>query len=148
MILILYGSLAWVYCFQPPSAQAQTSPATLPDLQLSLQGAVYAIIGVLRRGFVGVQPGSPSDFYVPMAAGSPFLYAPIMEDWHWFVHLMARIKPAVSDAQFRAALDVAFAREAASLMQTPRMQVEPGHGGLAYDRNTYGKPLRLMLGVV
>jgi predicted permease len=93
-------------------------------------------------------PGDPSEFYVPMAAQSQFLYRPITENFHWFVRLMARLRPGVSDAQLRATLDVAFAREASVIMKEPRMLMEPGRAGLAIDRNNYRKPLLLMLGVV
>ncbi|HVY72202.1 MAG TPA: ABC transporter permease, partial [Verrucomicrobiae bacterium] len=115
---------------------------------VTLSGVLFTIVGVLPRGFSGVSPGKPSEFYVPMAAGSPFLYRPINETFHWFVHLMARMKPGVSDTQLRAALDIAFTQEAAPLMKAPSTRVEPGRGGPAGDRNNYGKPLRLMLGVV
>lgn len=115
---------------------------------LTLNGTTYTIVGILPRGFTGVQPGNPCEFYVPMSAGSPFLYTPITENWHWFVRLMARVKPGAADPQLRAALDVAFATEAAPIMREPRMAVQPGHCGMAYDRNTYGKTLRLMLGVI
>jgi len=115
---------------------------------VTLNGTRFTIVGVLPRGFAGVQSGDPSDFYVPMSAASPFLWAPITETRNWFVRLMARLKPGVSDAQLRAALDVAFAHEAGAVMKEPKMLVEPGRGGLSYDRNNYRKPLLLMLGVV
>jgi predicted permease len=115
---------------------------------LLLDGTTYTIVGVLPRGFTGVQPGNPAEFYVPMSAGCPFLYAPINENWHWFVRLMARMKPGVTEAQFGATLDVPFASEAQQTMQGPRMSLQPGYRGTAYDRNTYGKTLRLLLGAM
>ena len=115
---------------------------------LALNGISFTIAGVLPPGFPSVRPGATSDFYVPMSAGSPFLYTPISENWHWFVRLMARMKPGAADSQFRAALDVVFARETSAIMKEPKMQVEPGRGGFAYDRNSYGKPLAMMLGAV
>ena len=115
---------------------------------LVLNGTTYTIVGVLPRGFTGVQPGRPSDFYVPMSAGSPFLYAPIAENWHWFVRPIARLRAGITDGQLRAALEVAFAAEAKPTMQQPRIALQPGLRGTAYDRNTYGKTLRLLLGAI
>jgi predicted permease len=115
---------------------------------IALNGTSFTIIGVLPRGFSGVQLGNPSEFYVPLSAHSPFLYRPITETFHWFVRLMARLRPGASDAQLGAALDVVFAREVGALMKEPRMLVEPGHGGTTYDRISYRRPLLLMLGVV
>jgi len=113
-----------------------------------LDGTGFTVVGVLPPEFSGVVPGDPSEFYVPMAAQSQFLYRPITESYHWFVRLMARLRPGVSDTQLRATLDVAFSREAGAIMKDPRILMEPGRGGLAIDRNNYRKPLLLMLGVV
>jgi predicted permease len=115
---------------------------------VTLNGTSFTVVGVLPRGFTGVQPGDPSEFYVPLSADSPFLWAPIAETRNWFVRLMARLKPGISDAELQAGLDVVFAREAGALMKEPKMLVEPGRIGLGSDRNIYRKPLLLMLGVV
>lgn len=115
---------------------------------VTLNGMTFSIIGVLEPGFEGVEPGRPCDFYVPLSAASPFLYVPIGSDFHWFVRLMARLKPGGSDARLAAGLGVALAGQAGSVLQDVRFVAEPGDGGLAYDRLTYRKPLLLMLVVV
>jgi predicted permease len=115
---------------------------------ITLNGNSFTIVGVLPREFAGVEQGHPSDFYVPMSTDSQFLYVAITSRFHWYVRLMARMKPGASDAQLRALLDVAFAREVSREMKGPRMLVAPGRGGTAYDRDNYRKPLLLMLGVV
>lgn len=122
-------------------------PAVLGQT-IVVNGTGFTVVGVLPRGFTGVVPGDPSAFYVPMSAQSQFLYRPITERFHWFVRLMARLRPGVSDAQLRAMLDVVFAREASPIMKEPRILLEPGRAGLAIDRNNYRKPLLVMLGVV
>jgi predicted permease len=83
-----------------------------------------------------------------MSSGSPFLYAPISDNFHWFIRTMARLAPGTTDDQLRAALDVAFARETAAIMKEPRTLLDPGRSGLSYDRSRYGRSLLLMLGVV
>jgi predicted permease len=115
---------------------------------LTLNTTPFTIVGVLPPEFPDVMPGLPRDFYVPMAAQSPFLYRPIHEDFHWFVRLMARLKPGARDAQLRAALEVAFARGAGAIMKEPKVLLEPGNAGLTLDRVNYQRSLLLMLGAV
>jgi predicted permease len=115
---------------------------------VALNGTAFTVVGVLAPGFSGVQPGEPTDFYVPLSAGSPFLYTSIEADWHWFVRMMARLHPGLSDARLAAALDVGFAGQTGTVLKNAKVQVEAGTGGLAYDREQYGKPLQLILAVV
>jgi predicted permease len=122
-------------------------PAVL-GRSIVVDGVSHAVVGVLPRGFTGVQPGDPCEVYVPMSATSPFLYAPVAADFHWFVRTMARLRPGTSDGQLRAALDAAFAPQVSTIMKEPRTLLEPGGGGLTYDRERYGQPLLLMLSVV
>jgi predicted permease len=115
---------------------------------VTLNGSALAIVGVLPRGFSGVHPGNPRGFYVLLTPESQFLERPVSSSDHWWVRLMARLRPGGSDHRLKAALDVVFSREAAEQMKNPGILVQPGQGGLAFDRNTYGKPLLLMLGAV
>jgi predicted permease len=122
-------------------------PAVLGQM-LALNGTGFRIVGVLPRGFKGAQPGQPSAFFVPMATNSQFLYVPITSNFHWYVRLMARLRPGADDARLKAALEVAFVPAGAEFMQEPRIAIGPGRGGQTYDLSNYRKPLLLMLGVV
>ena len=115
---------------------------------LTFNGHSLTIVGVLPRDFTGVRPGSTYEFYVPMTPGSPFLERAVSVADHWWVRLMARMKPTASDGQLKAALDTVFVPDAQSQMKHPEMLVQAGSGGLAFDRNAYGKPLFLLLAVV
>jgi predicted permease len=115
---------------------------------LTFNGHSLTIIGVLSRGFSGVRPGNPHGFYVLMTPESPFLERAVSVADHWWVRLMARMRPGTSDAHLKAALDTVFVPEAESVMKQPEFLVQPGVGGLAFDRNAYGKPLLLLLAVV
>ncbi|HEY3380116.1 MAG TPA: ABC transporter permease [Vicinamibacterales bacterium] len=115
---------------------------------VALNGRAFTVVGVLEPGFNGLQPGQASDFYVPMSGVSPFLYTSITADWHWFVRTMARLRAGATDTGLAAALDVAFAGETAAVLKRPKILVEPGHAGLANDREHYRKPLLLMLSAV
>lgn len=123
---------------------------------LVINGTAFTIVGVLPRGFSGPQAGQPGEFYVPMAPQSRFLYRPLDSTFHWYVRIMARLRPAdaahgragTDDLQLKAALDVAWATAAAEFMQEPRITIEAGRGGETNDRANYRKPLLLLLGVV
>jgi predicted permease len=116
--------------------------------QVTLNGKVFTIVGVLAPGFTGVQPGLSCAFYVPMTAGSPFLYTALTNDWHWFVRLMARIQPGASDDRLAALAGASLASDSGAAMKGVRVKVEPGHAGLGFDRARYRRPLELMLAVV
>jgi predicted permease len=115
---------------------------------VTLNGSSLTIIGVLPRGFSGVRPGDPREFYVLLTPESQFLERNVSATEHWWVRLMARLRPGDTDKQLKAALDVVFPREAEGQIKEPGILVQPGRAGLAFDRNAYGKPLLLMLGVV
>lgn len=122
-----------------------------PDVigqSLSLNGAHYTVIGVLPRGFPGVRPRDPRAFYVLLTPQSQFLERAVSVADHWWVRMMARIRPEVSDARLEARLTTVFARAAREQMQLPAMLVQPGRGGLDYDRHAYQRPLMAMLGAV
>jgi predicted permease len=115
---------------------------------LTLNGHNLTISGVLPRGFSGVRPGTRHGFYVRMAPNSPFLQRAVSVEDHWWVRLMARMKPAVGDARLKSALDALFATQVAEVMRQPEILVQPGAGGQGFDRVAYGKPLLLLLAVV
>jgi predicted permease len=122
-------------------------PAAIGE-SLTLNGHMVTIIGVLPYGFTGVRPGNPDGFFVLMTRDSPFQERAVSVADHWWVRLMARMRPGTSDTHFKAALDTVFVSEAGSVMSQPEMLVQPGGGGLAFDRQAYGQPLLLLLAVV
>ncbi len=116
---------------------------------VTLNGNPYTIVGVLPRDFPGVVAGDRTEFYVPMSAQPQLLSSwSLTAPDRWFVKLMARKKPGVSDAQVESALNVAFARETETIMKEAIVLVSSGRNGFSYQRNTYRKPLLLLLGIV
>ncbi len=113
-----------------------------------LNASSFTIIGVLPSGFSGVRPGAPREFYALLTPQSQFQERAVRVPDHWWLRMMARIRPHHSDAQLKAALDVAFAPWGEGQIKNPEMLIQPGHGGLAFERDAYGKPLLLMLGAV
>ncbi|MEN6576588.1 MAG: ABC transporter permease [Phycisphaerales bacterium] len=125
-----------------------------PDVlgqSVTLNSSAFTVVGVLPREFRGVGLADArefNEFYVPMSA-QPLLrpsWSTTSFDYLW-VHLMARVKPGVSSEQLQAALDVAFAPQAASMMKTPKIEVGDGRAGPAYREQNYRKPLLLLLSV-
>jgi predicted permease len=117
---------------------------------LALNNLSYTIIGVLPRDFAGVGArAGENEIYVPMAAQPQLMsnFSTTAPD-HFWIKLMARLKPGVSQPQLQATLDVAFAAQAASLMKEPRIELSDGRAGPAYDREYYQKPLLILLGAV
>jgi predicted permease len=123
-------------------------PAVL-GASVALNSNSFTVVGVLPPEFRGVHPGDQAEFYVTMAAQPQLMssWTPNSPD-HWWIKLMARVKPGVSDGQLQAALDVVFSRAAASAMKEPKVVVLNGRAGPAWDRNFLRQPLMLLLGVV
>ncbi len=115
---------------------------------LVLNGNAYTVTGVLRESFPGIRPNDPRGFYVPILPGAQFLGDALSSDRRWWIRLMARLKPNVSDEQFASKLNAVFANGAGDMMQEPRVLVKPGRGGVDYDRQLYKDTLWKMLGIV
>jgi predicted permease len=115
---------------------------------LTLNGHSFTVAGVLPRDFEGVRPGDPRGFYLLYTPESPFFERAVSSSEHWWIRLMARVRSPGNDVRLAASLDQVFAPEAESQMKAPEILIKQGGGGLAFDRDKYGKPLLLMLLVV
>ena len=116
---------------------------------LILNGHVFTVVGVAPRGFHGESRNSSAALFVPMGAQSVLLpSASLTATDHWWVQLMARVRPEVNAAQLQTALEAAFAGVAADRMKGPRIEVEPGAGGPDFWGEYYRKPLMILFGVV
>lgn len=141
------GSQQVVISFDQWARHFALSPEAVGQ-SITLNGHSLTVIGVLPRGFTGVRPGRRYGYFVLMAPGSPFMERAVSVTDHWWVRLMARVRPGVSDSQLKAAVDSVFAPEVAAVMRQPEFLVEYGGGGQALDREEYGRPLLLLLAVV
>jgi predicted permease len=115
-----------------------------------LNGLPFTVVGVLPRGFPGVGPSDIEQFYIALSAPQlvPEDLARHSPD-DWSVLLMARLNPGVNDAQFQAALNVAFSQAAANVIKAPTIRLTDGRAGLAEsERDSYRPTLLLLLGVV
>lgn len=123
-----------------------SDPAVVGSI-VTMKGEPHTIAGVLPPDFQGISPGEVPSFYVSMTPGSPFAYVPFDQDWHWFIRMMARIKPGVSDAQLGKSLTPTYSRLAESNMVDSQIVITSGADGHGEDRDNYQAPLTLMLGV-
>jgi predicted permease len=137
-----------VICHEWWERQFGLDPAVL-GASVALNGHAFTIVGVLPPGFPGVHPSDRAEFYVPMSAQPQLLpgWPPTSSD-HWWIKLLARIRPDAGAAQLQAALDVVFSRETQAVMKEPAVVVLDGRAGPGWDREHYRQPLLLLLGVV
>jgi predicted permease len=113
-----------------------------------LNGSAFEVIGVLPSSFAGVLPGERREFYVSTSSRPQFFREPFQtftSNRHWWVRLMARLRPGSRDAALVARLTAAFAAQAGEFLKDPEVLVLPGRAGLGVDREHYARPLLLML---
>lgn len=108
----------------------------------------FTVVGVLPRDFPGVIPGVKIEYYVSMAA-QPHMrpYWSRTRPDLWWVHLMARKKPGVSDTQLQTVFDVALANATEGFLKNPKTLISDGRAGPTHQRDRHRKPLLLLLGV-
>ena len=139
--------------------------------KITVNGSPFTVLGVAPPGFFGVDPsGERIDVSMPLsmvaqvwpdwaAAGTP--YSVLSAPFRNWLHLMARLKPGVSEDRALANVQPIFrqaAREAAEgLAGLPwlrqgflqmKVQLEPGNRGLAALRQQFSKPLLVLMTVV
>jgi predicted permease len=137
-----------------------------PDIlgkTLYVNGIGFTIVGVAAEGFEGLESGGSTDFWIPLqsrpelnAWGNPLedgrTY--IANPTWWCLNLVGRLSPGASKTQAVAQLQPVFQNAAYTGLGTPKPGDErpvlslidaKGFPGYA---ETYGKPLRLLMGMV
>jgi predicted permease len=137
---------------------------------LTLNGSPFTIVGVTPPEFFGLQAGNSVDVSVPTK-----MLAQVKPEWstvgnrsifkavdNWWLEIMARTKPSVSEQQALANVETLFEQvKRASLGPGPsdvpqldqeilntRIQIEPGSRGLSALRRQFSKPLLILMVVV
>ncbi len=131
--------------------------------EIAINHLPFTIVGVAGARFIGVQPGRVPDVWVPMlnlAELTPWGYRPantpslLAVRGYWWAHVMARLKPGVSEQAARARLDTLFQSFAADALpqldrsKPPHVGFEPGAAGIDTLRATYQRPLTLLMAMV
>lgn len=130
---------------------------------LYVNGIGFTIVGVSAEEFEGLEPGSSTDFWIPLqnrpelnAWGNPIEDGKIYTanpSW-WCLRLIGRLEPGVSRLQAVAALNPVFQRAAYIGLGTPMegekpptLSLEEAKGFPGYGK-TYGRPLRILMAMV
>ncbi len=127
---------------------------------LFVRGVPLTIVGVAGRGFHGIEPGSATDFWIPLqsdarlnAWGSTYSTLYGSPNW-WCLRMMARLRPGLTAVQAQQALAGTFG---ASVEQgqgkydlkqwQPLLDFAPARGIAGYSAQ-YREPLEILMGLV
>jgi predicted permease len=129
---------------------------------VQVNGSPFTVVGVAPPEFSGTRSGVAPDLWVPLSAqprvaprwfeqaASPFRAT----DYYW-VRIMGRLKPGVSEDQARAALELPFERVVTAGVnpppqapELPHLNLTPGSRGPADLREGMAMPLFMLMGIV
>lgn len=113
--------------------------------RIIVQDQPVTVIGVLPSAFLGLQPGSRTDIWLPLVPSPSARVA-----------LIARLKPGASIEQARAEMNVLYRftieeRAGGSrdpLLRQLKVEIEPAGAGLSFLRDHFAPPLFVLMGVV
>ena len=120
---------------------------------LTLNGRVFAIVGVLPETFSGLDPATPVDIVIPVGAASIAAQTtnPLRNAGIWSIcRVVARLRPGVSDERARSEFERVLAGSIATTppaepYNPPRVQLEAGGRGLSTLREASSAPLGVLL---
>jgi predicted permease len=137
---------------------------------ISVNGEPFTVVGVAPPEFFGVDPGRSVEVWVPLHT------QPLVEarwaDWMekggtslfttgdvWWVVMIGRLKPGISEQQARSALDVLINQSVTSTpppgglhpgqtLEIPHIQLSPASKGLDSLRSQFSRSLLVLMAVV
>lgn len=125
------------------------SPSVLGKT-VSLNGVPVTIVGVTSRRFAGLEMGSAMDVFVPLTMQPLILpraqngsVSLLDNPESWWVQILVRLRPDVSEARAQAELDATLRQAAMPVLKRTadldrfHLQFEPGDRGLDYLRGEY-----------
>ena len=135
------------------------SPRAIGEI-ISINQTPMTIVGITPKGFTGaVSVQQSPDFFIPLSM-LPLLRAQIVNAGpflsttdFWWLQLMARAKPDVSEEQARLSLDLllnAAVRDTTTIETNrtmPHIMIEDGSRGLN-EAAAFAKPIQLLLAMV
>jgi predicted permease len=124
-----------------------------------LNGYPFTVAGIAPPGFFGVEVGSSPEVWVPMTMQAQVSEADRLRlRNNFWVGIMARLKPDVSEQQAQAATEVLsqqINREAPGISPPLRgfllrqhIRLHPASKGLSSLRSQFGQPMLILMGVV
>jgi predicted permease len=126
-----------------------------PDIAgqtLTINAKAFTVIGVLPKDFLGIRSGYRSDFYIPIVS-EPQMRSSLQSTDLWWVQVMARLAPNVTDQQIRAPMEALLAQrsevEALNRAKKPlRIVLEDASGGPLESRHAMAKSLPMLMGLM
>ena len=129
--------------------------ASVVSKNVTLNNVPFTIVGVSPPEFFGVQPGRSVDLWLPVQAASQVLPDLEWSRTNWWVLMMGRLKPGVSQSQALANLQVIFRQSVTAGVRSlpkeaeiPHLELEPGSKGLDFLRSEFSQPLFILMTVV
>lgn len=126
---------------------------------VTINGESVNIVGVAPPEFFGVTPGSPMDIYIPLSLDSEqwtrlYPEAPLTSPKTWWLEIIGRLKPGVSQASARSEMQLIVDRSLRARLKTATNAVVPDIGmaptgrGLNDLRNRFSTSLLLLMDMV
>jgi predicted permease len=131
---------------------------------IKLNNIPLTVVGVNPRGFTGAQSTlSSPDVFVPLSMqplvspaswNGPDALSELANTREWWVNVMGRIKPGVSEAQAQAALNTQLAAAVRATMPVrpgediPVLELQDGSRGLFQQERMYAKPMTVLMTLV
>jgi predicted permease len=122
---------------------------------ITVNSVPFTIVGVSPPEFFGVQPGRAVDLWLPLHAQSQVIPD---ENWgrtSWYLVVMGRLKPGMSQSQALPNLQVIFRQSVMEGVRTlprdaeiPRLALISGNKGLDSLRSEFSEPLFILMTVV
>ena len=123
---------------------------------MTINGIPVSIVGVTPPGFTGtMQVGAAAGVFVPLSLAARLERTDDhFNPNHWWVLLMARLRPGVSVGVATSSFDAVVKhnirtnRASIASKDLPRVVLDPGARGQSETRDGLWEPLRMMAGVV
>jgi len=125
---------------------------------ISLNDVSVTIVGVIRGRFAGLQMGSSVQMFVPLTMQPLILpraqngsVSLLNNPQSWWVQILVRLRPELSEARAQAELDAALRQTALPVLKRTgdldrfHLQFEPGGRGLDYLRGEYARQSYVLL---
>lgn len=102
--------------------------------EIRIDRTPYTVVGILPVSFHGLSSASPVDLYVPMARAGELSPYELHDKTYWWVQVVGRVAPGVTDSQVKAGLDVALNGIAAAhdVSDAPKAVLIDARTGLAF----------------
>jgi predicted permease len=141
------------------------SDTALIGKHITINAVPFTIVGVAPAEFFGIIPGHATDFWAPLVddpkllpwgmSSTPGNRSPFTSrDW-WWLMMMARLKPGVTEQQADNELDVLFQQSlsaattsSAKSETTPHIKLQHASRGLSFLRSEFSMPLQILMTVV